>query len=136
MVESIPLRVRYAETDQMGRAYHAWYLIWFEAGRNDFFRRRGIPYSDFEERGLFLPVRRTEVLHKAPVRYDEEVTVQTWVASYTKARVVCGNRILTEDGKEAARGEVELVLCDEKGKPTTWPDEYYEILERCCCEGP
>ena len=136
MIDSVPLRVRYAETDQMGRAYHAWYLVWFETGRNSLFRKLDMPYTSFEKRNLFLPVRRTEVIYSAPVRYDEEITVQTWIAAYTKARLVCGNRILTETEEEAARGEVELVLCNADGKPTTWPDESREVLEKYRCGGP
>lgn len=136
MVDRLPVRVRYAETDQMGRAYHAWYLMWFEAGRNSLMRKAGLPYADFEERGLFLPVRRVEVGYSAPVRYDEEVTVETWVASLTKARVVFANRILTEEGKEAARGRVELALCNREGRIVPWPRDLFSALEGQRCEGP
>ncbi|HSE62924.1 MAG TPA: thioesterase family protein, partial [Thermoanaerobaculia bacterium] len=59
MVET-DLRVRYSETDQMGIVYHAHYLVWFEIGRTEWCRAAGIPYSDMEKAGLFIPVTRVE----------------------------------------------------------------------------
>ena len=136
MVDRLPLRIRYAETDQMGRAYHGWYLMWFEAERNSLMRGIGLPYAQFEERGLFLPVRKVEIRYSAPVGYDEEIAVETWIAGLSKARVVFANRILTEKGEEAAHGRVELALCDRDGRVVKWPPEFSSVLERNRCDGP
>lgn len=114
----------------MGRAYHAWYLVWFEAGRGSLMRRLHLPYSLFEEAGLFLPVVRAEIEYRGPVRYDEEIMVETWVASATRARLVFGSRILNAAGKEAARGVVELAVCDRSGRIRRLPPEHLEKLQR------
>src|SRR5579884_4054148 len=74
------LRVRYAETDQMGVAYHANYLVWMEMGRVEYCRAQGVRYRDVEEKeGLALAVAEVECRYRAPARYDDEVTVKTWI---------------------------------------------------------
>src|SRR5207302_1626142 len=70
-VSSIELRVRYAETDQMGVAHHANYLVWCEEARTAHFRRSGVSYRDLENQGLILVVVEVQVRYRAPARYDE-----------------------------------------------------------------
>lgn len=73
------VRVRYAETDQMGIAHHANYLVWFEIGRTDLCRETGIPYDEIERRGFILVVADISCRYRAPFRYDEEVVIRTSV---------------------------------------------------------
>ena len=131
MKERVTFRVRYAETDQMGRAYHAWYLVWLEMGRTSFMRRLGLPYGEMEKRGFYLPVRSVEVRYHRPLHYDEEVTVETWLARVGRARLVFGSLVLAEDGRRAAEGTVELAVCDADGKPRRLPADLHDLLKRC-----
>src|SRR5437867_4070704 len=72
------LRVRYAETDQMGVVYYANYLVWMEVGRVDFCKSRGFQYKDMEcEDGVFLAVIESQCRYRYPARYDDEVLVKT-----------------------------------------------------------
>ena len=71
------LRVRYAETDQMGVVYHANYLVWFEVGRTDLLRQLGWTYREMEKTGVRLPVIEVECTYRSPARYDDEIEVRT-----------------------------------------------------------
>jgi acyl-CoA thioester hydrolase len=74
------VRVRYAETDQMGVVYHANYLVWFEVGRVEFIRQMGMDYKSFEsEDGAMIAVVEATARYKAPARYDDELIVRTWL---------------------------------------------------------
>lgn len=77
------LRVRYQETDRMGVVYHANYINWFEIGRTELIRERGMPYSRIEESGLYLPVVELASKFVLPARYDDELVIYTRIASYT-----------------------------------------------------
>ncbi|AEU38122.1 4-hydroxybenzoyl-CoA thioesterase [Granulicella mallensis MP5ACTX8] len=74
------VRVRYAETDQMGVVYHANYLVWFEVGRVEFIRQMGMDYKSFEsEDGAMIAVVEATARYKSPARYDDELIVRTWL---------------------------------------------------------
>ena len=74
------VRVRYKETDQMGIAHHANYVVWFEIGRTDLCRETGFPYTSIEERGFLLVVTEIGCRYRAAIRYDEEVIIRTSLA--------------------------------------------------------
>src|SRR6476659_7778037 len=83
-VSEIRLRVRYAETDQMGVVYHANYLVWMEMGRVELCRTMGVRYRDLEEQeGVLLTVVEASCRYHDPARYDDEVTVETSVKRAT-----------------------------------------------------
>jgi acyl-CoA thioester hydrolase len=75
------VRVRYKETDQMGIAHHANYIVWFEIGRTDLCRLAGVPYPDIEARGFLLVVTEVQCRYRIPFRYDDEVVIRTSLAS-------------------------------------------------------
>lgn len=81
------LRVRYAETDQMGVVYHTNYLNWMEWARTELIRECGFPYRLVEERGLLLPVLEADLKFRQPARYDDAVTVFTRITAYTNVRL-------------------------------------------------
>lgn len=81
------LRVRYVETDQMGVVYHSHYLVYFEMGRTEMMRNAGIAYTELEARGFVLAVIETSCRHKASARYDDLLTVRTWLREVTKTRL-------------------------------------------------
>lgn len=98
------VRVRYADTDAMGVVYHANYLVWFEVGRSDLMRAWNLAYTEFEHRGIFVPVVEASIRWRSPARYDEELRVETTVAELSPAKVKFAYRILREsDGQ---------LLCD------------------------
>ncbi len=98
------VRVRYAETDQMGVVYHANYLIWFEVGRVELIRQMGLDYRSMEvEDGCMIAVVEATARFRAPARYDEELVIRTRVTAFRSA--------LLKFGYEIVRAENEAVLC-------------------------
>ncbi len=91
------VRVRYAETDQMGVVYHSNYLVYFEIGRTEAMRRIGITYADLEKRGYVLAVVETGCRHHATATYDDELTVRTWLRDVTKTRLRFEYAVLKDD---------------------------------------
>lgn len=104
-----PIEVRYQETDQMGVVYHANYLIWFEVGRTKFIESLGLTYAGMEQDGIVSPVIHAEVSFKKPVRYNDSVTIETWLESYNGVRSIYGYKIMT-GGEEAVTGTTEHVI--------------------------
>jgi acyl-CoA thioester hydrolase len=123
------LRVRYAETDQVGMVYYANYLIWMEVGRSDYCRECGFSYRDLErEEQAFLAVAEANCRYRAPARYDDEIVIQTELTR-VKSRVMefayrikCGATILAE-------GKTVHVVIGPDGKPRTMPDRYLDLLK-------
>jgi acyl-CoA thioester hydrolase len=97
---TITLRVRYPEVDAMGYLHHSRYLQYFEMGRVELLRSRGVSYADLERDGVFFVVVKAEVRYKAPARYDEELTLTTRVARQTHVRI--------DHAYELRRGETLL----------------------------
>ena len=91
------LRVRYAETDAMGLVYYANYLVWFEIGRTDWIRGRGVTYREFEEQGVLLPVVGAHCAYRASARYDDLVRLETRLVALTPARVSFAYRATRAD---------------------------------------
>jgi acyl-CoA thioester hydrolase len=99
------VRVRYAETDQMGVVYHANYLIWFEVGRVEFIRQLGMDYKHMEkEEDALIAVVEATARYKAPARYDDELLVRTTLAGVRGPIVRFRYAIL--------RAEDEVLLCE------------------------
>lgn len=91
------LRVRYAETDQMGIVYHSNYLIWFEVGRTELFRDLGLPYTVFEEQGLSLAVVEASCRYRKPAKYDDELVVGTHLEKFTSRIITFSYQVKKED---------------------------------------
>lgn len=110
------IRVRYKETDQMGVVYHANYLVWFEVGRTELMRKMGMPYHEFENNGLYLPVIKASCEYKIPARYDDEVTVITCIESLKDVRLTFQYEVRRE--KELlVRGHTEHAFVSRGGRP-------------------
>lgn len=125
----IAVRVRYAETDQMGVAYYANHFVWFELGRTEFLRRRGHTYREIEEReGCYLVVAEARCRYRAPVRYDDQITIRTRVKQARTRVVVFDYEILTADGNRVATGETMHVVTGRDGHPRSLPDRYLKAL--------
>ncbi len=118
------VRVRYAETDQMGWVHHRHYLVWCEIGRTAFLAERGEPYSEIEQRGFLLPVSRVEFEYRRPATYDDVVAIRTWVKEVRSRDVSFGHEMtLSGDGTVLARGSTTVVCTNVKGRPRRIPDD-------------
>jgi acyl-CoA thioester hydrolase len=120
------LRVRYAETDQMGVVYHSNHLIWFEVGRVELMRQMGFSYRDMErEEGRFIAVVEATCRYRAPIFYDQEVLVRTRLKNVRESVIVFGYELVrAEDGTLLAEGETTHIVTDSKMKVSTLPDKY------------
>ncbi|HTD97219.1 MAG TPA: thioesterase family protein [Edaphobacter sp.] len=127
-VSETRVRVRYAETDQMGVVYHANYLVWFEVGRVEFIRQLGLNYKRMEvEEGCGIAVVDAHVRYKAPARYDDELVIQTRLIAARGAVIRFGYRILrAEDGLLLCEGETVHVVVDNEMKRRSLPPKYAE----------
>lgn len=124
------VRVRYAETDQMGIAHHSNYLIWFEAGRSDLCRARGFSYKEMEEHdNALLIVAESYVRYKSPAFYEDVLTVRTSI-SQMRSRSIRFNYELhrPSDGALIAEGETLHLVTDKDQKVRTIPEIYRRRL--------
>jgi acyl-CoA thioester hydrolase len=122
------VRVRYAETDQMGVVYHANYLIWFEVGRVELMRALGIEYKRMEiEDDCHIVVVDVRCRYHSSARYDEELRVRTRIAESRNRMIRFAYEVLR--GQELlAVGETLHVICGSNGKPKLLPEKYRVIL--------
>jgi acyl-CoA thioester hydrolase len=125
-VNETRLRVRYAETDQMGVVYHSNHLIWFEVGRVEFLRQLGFSYRDVErEDGRYLAVAEAKCRYRAPVFYDDEVLVRTWLRNVRDSVIHFGYELVRADnGTLIAEGETTHIVTDSKMKVAALPEKY------------
>src|SRR5580704_15523008 len=128
------VRVRYAETDQMGIVYYANYLIWFELGRVELLRSLGLAYSSLEkDHSIILPVVDAHCRYRAPARYDDEILIETRPVLLRGTVLKFAYRILRKspDGQEPAllaEGETVHVVCDDKLERKPLPEKYADAL--------
>ncbi len=125
----IETRVRYAETDQMGVAYYANYLIWFEIGRAEFCRKKGFRYADLEAQGFRLVVSEVSCRYRGSAKYDEVIVVRTQLKNLNKRKITFAYQILRADGKEViAEGETQHLSVDTNGKTKSLPEVFLRYL--------
>jgi len=128
---AVPVRARYAETDQMGVVHHAVYPVWFEVARTALSHAVGVPYTDWERRGVLLMVGELRCRYRRPARYDDQVTIWVRVGEVASRRVVFEYRVEGSDGTVLAEGETRHVVVDRaSGRPTVLPDELRASLGR------
>ena len=124
------LRVRYAETDQMGVVYHANYLVWCDIGRTEYLKALGANYAELEKSGTMLAVSEASVRYHAPARYDEPIRVETTLRD-VRSRAITFDYLIThaETGVRLATASTVLVSLDRAGRPTKLPAETRALLE-------
>ena len=120
------VRVRYAETDQMGVVYHSNYLVWFEIGRVELMRSMGLDYKRMEvEEGCGIAVVDVHVRYRAPARYDDELVVETRLLAARGAVIKFGYKVLREeDGVLLCEGETVHVVVGKDMKKRSLPPKY------------
>jgi acyl-CoA thioester hydrolase len=123
------VRVRYAETDQMGVAYHGNYFAWFEVGRTDLLRVLGLTYKELERDGLRLPVIEAQARFLRPAYYDDVLDIRTRVASLRGARLAFAYEV-RRDGADAplATGSTSHAAVDLAGRPRRLPEDLRRLL--------
>jgi acyl-CoA thioester hydrolase len=130
------IRVRYAETDQMGLAHHMNYLAWFELGRTDLMRANGLSYAELEKGGVLLPVARAELDYRKGAGYDERVVIQSRVREVrSRAVVFAYEAVRAEDGALLASGTTTLVCTDSELRTRRIPEPALRILKRLQAAG-
>jgi acyl-CoA thioester hydrolase len=120
------VRVRYAETDQMGVVYHANYLIWFEVGRAELLRALGLRYRDLErDHGCLIAVVGVEARYRASARYDDEISIQTRVVAMRGPVLKMAYDVVrVDDGKLLCEGTTSHVVIGRDMVKRPLPDEY------------
>jgi acyl-CoA thioester hydrolase len=118
------MRVRYAETDQMGVVYHANYLVWCEIGRTDFIRRAGRSYADLERDGVRLAVSEASLRYHASARYDDPIRVHTSLTALGSRGMTFAYRIVRADTDTLlVTATTSLVSVTAEGRLTAMPAE-------------
>ena len=119
---TIRLRVRYTEVDAMGYLHHSRFLQYFEIGRVELLRERGVRYADLERDGIFFVVVRAEVAFKRPARYDDLIRIRTWIEELGGAHVSFQHEIVdAETGTLLARGRTKHPFVNKDWKPVRVP---------------
>lgn len=128
ITHDIALRVRYAETDQMGYVYYGNYASYLEVARVETFRMLGMSYRAMEEMGVMMPVLEYKTKYIRPAYYDDELVIKTFIRKPPAVRTVFEYEIYNSDGKLLNIAETTLVFVDkETGKPTQPPDEFQKL---------
>jgi len=131
-VNETRIRVRYAETDQMGVVYHANHFIWFEVGRVELLRQLGFSYKDMEtEDDCFIAVVDARCRYKAPVHYDDQVVIRTYLKHVREKVIHFGYELFrAEDNRLLAEGETTHIVADAQMRPRKLPEKYMQVFLR------
>lgn len=129
-VNETRIRVRYAETDQMGVVYHANHFIWFEVGRVELLRQLGFSYKEMETTDdCFIAVVDARCRYKAPVHYDDEVVVRTYLKHVREKVIHFGYQLVrAEGGQLLAEGETTHIVANAQMKPRKLPERYMKVF--------
>jgi acyl-CoA thioester hydrolase len=130
------VRVRYAETDQMGVVYHGNYFVWFEVGRVELIRALGIEYKRMEiEDDCHIVVADARCRYQLPARYDEVLRVRTRIADSRNRVVKFSYELLRDsDRKLLATGETTHIICGSNGRPKLLPPKYRKIFDEVAAQ--
>ncbi|KAF0093110.1 MAG: acyl-CoA thioester hydrolase [Puniceicoccaceae bacterium 5H] len=123
-------RVRYAETDQMGTFYNARALEWFEVGRSELARAMGLPYREWEERGVYLPLIEAHVRFRGRAQYDDLLEMTVRVEQERSARLRFSNEVVHAESRQpVCEGYTIHALINAEGRPVRIPDWVQAMLQ-------
>ena len=130
IINETRIRVRYAETDQMGVVYHANHFVWFEIGRVEFLRQLGFSYKDMErEDECYIAVVDAQCRYKAPVHYDDEVVVRTSLTHVRDKVIRFGYELRSaQSGGLLAEGETTHIVANSKMQSRALPEKYMKAF--------
>lgn len=126
-VETSTVRVRYAETDQQGVAYHANYFVWMEIGRTGYLKALGFPYDEMERRGVLFAVSEAACTYRGAARYEETVRIETRVEAMRSRSVVFAYDLWVGE-RRIAEGRTSLIAMNADRRPIRIPDEIVGAL--------
>ncbi len=127
-VHETTLRVRYAETDQMGVVYYANFFIWFEVGRVELLRALGHSYRDMEKLDdCHIVVAEAQCSYKKPAMYDDRLRIRTRVLQVRRKTIRFAYEVFRDD-ELLATGETLHVICNKSGRPKSLPEKYVKAL--------
>ena len=125
----VNIRVRYAETDQMGYVYYGNYATYFEVGRVEAFRAIGFSYKELEEEGIGMPVLEYKTKYLAPAKYDDHLTITVKISEMPGVRIRFEYEIRNEAGKTLNIAETTLVFINMvNGRPTRLPEKFEALM--------
>lgn len=125
------VRVRYAETDQMGYVYYGNYAAYYEVGRVEMLRSLGLSYKSLEASGIMMPVLELYSKFLKPARYDEEITIKIYLKEKPSVRIQFEYELFNETGELINMGETKLVFIDmERNKPCKPPLDFMNRLQK------
>lgn len=125
------LRVRYAETDQMGYMYYGNYASFYEVARTEMLRSTGISYKELEEMGVMLPVLELQSRFIHPAHYDDLITIKTYIKEKPVVRIKFDYELFNEQGMLINEGYTQLVFVDmQKNKPCRAPAIFDEKIRK------
>jgi acyl-CoA thioester hydrolase len=122
------VRVRYAETDQMGVAYHGNYFAWFEVGRTDLLRSHGVTYKELEAQDVHLPVIEAQARFVRPALYDDVLEIRTRVSAVSGARVTFAYEVRRNGDAVLATGSTSHAAIDGRGRPRRLPENLRRLF--------
>ena len=129
ITNEIQIRVRYAETDQMGYVYYGNYATYFEVARVELLRSVGFTYKKLEEEGIMLPVFEFSIKYFKPAFYDDLLTIKTTLEYNDGARIRFHYEIFNESGSLLNKAETTLVFIDRRtNRPTIMPAKMKSVL--------
>jgi acyl-CoA thioester hydrolase len=124
------VRVRYAETDQMGVVYYSNFFVWFELGRVEMFRQMGFSYKEMEQKDdCFTVVGEAQCRYKRPAKYDDVLRIRTWIIEARKRTIRFGYEIVNDStGELLATGETTHIFCGRDGRTRQLPEQYSKLF--------
>jgi acyl-CoA thioester hydrolase len=128
-IHELSLRVRYAETDQMGCVHHSRYFEYFEMGRTEFLRESGMNYKDLEAKGALLVIAKVTCSFKSPARYDDLLCLETWIERFTRMRIDHGYRLWRDQKRQLVAEAFSTLACvDRAGQIQEIPETLRALL--------
>lgn len=125
----VQIRVRYADTDQMGYVYYGNYAAYYEVARVESFRHLGYSYKNLEEAGVMMPVLELNTKYILPAKYDDLLTVKVAIAEMPKVRIKYTYDIFNEEGDHLNQGETTLAFINmQSGRPVRIPPVMKDLL--------
>ena len=126
----VKIRVRYADTDQMGYVYYGNYAAYYEVARVESFRSLGYAYKNLEEAGVMMPVLELRVKYLLPAKYDDLLTVKVTIPDFPKVKIRYIYDVYNEQGEHLNTGETTLAFINmESGRPTRMPEVMNQLLK-------
>ena len=124
------IRIRYADTDQMGVSYYANYFIWFEESRTEYFRSLGILYTECEAKGIFLPVVEAHSRFHSSTKYDDLIVCRTWLSELKRTSLKFSYEVYNKKNNElVCEGWTIHVFINDNFKPIRVPQDVRNAVE-------